>query len=373
MVIFHLIAGLESSGAELMLLRLVSALPKHNHVIVSLTNIGPVGDRLVDNGHIVHALDLKPLTFYYSLYKLWRLIRIYRPDVIQTWMYHSDLLGGIFGRLAGVRNVVWNLRNTDIPQGAWSLTGLIVRACAILSHFIPRVIVCCAYAGLDRHASLGYCRDRMMVIPNGYDTQNLQHILKSKRSVRALYGISQTAFVVGIVGRFDRLKGFDIFIETAGLMVDRCSNELLFVMLGRCLDDKNTILSELIHSKGRQAKFKLMGEHRDVAEIMIALDTLCMASRAEGFPNVVAEAMLMQIPCVVTNVGDAGIIVGQTGRVVMPGNPDVLADALLEIESMNEIQRQQMGRDARERIIINYDINIVSQRYAEIYDWKDKE
>jgi glycosyltransferase involved in cell wall biosynthesis len=373
MVIFHLIVGLEVSGAELMLFRLVSALPKHKNIIISLTSIGPVGNRLIDAGQTVHTLDLRLLTFCHSLYKLWRLIRAYRPDVIQTWMYHSDLLGGILGRLAGVRNIVWNVRNTEIPQGAWSLTGIVVRLCAVFSHFIPRVIVCCAYAGLERHASLGYCRDRMVVIPNGYETQNLQEVLQSKFSVRAMYGISQTAFVVGIVGRFDRLKGFDIFIETAGLMVDRCPSELLFIMSGRSLDEKNTTLSALIQNKGRQAQFKLMGEQKDVAEIMVALDVLCMASRSEGFPNVVAEAMLMQIPCVVTDVGDARIIVGQTGRVVLPGKPDVLADALLEIESMNEIQRRQMGHDARERIVMNYDIKIISQSYAEIYDWKDKE
>jgi glycosyltransferase involved in cell wall biosynthesis len=372
MLIFHLIVGLEVSGAELMLLRLVSALPKHKHIIISLTSIGPVGNRLIDAGQTVYALDLRLLTFCHSLLKLWRLIRAYRPDVIQTWMYHSDLLGGILGRLAGVRNIVWNVRNTEIPQGAWSLTGLIVRFCAIFSHFIPRVIICCAHAGLERHASLGYCRDRMVVIPNGYETKNLQGALQSKSSVRAMYGISQTAFVVGIVGRFDRLKGFDVFIEAAGLMTERCPDDLVFIMLGRYLDDKNTELSKLIVSKGRQAHFKLMGEQRDVAQIMRTFDILCLASRAEGFPNVVAEAMLMKIPCVVTDVGDAALIVNKTGRVVPPCKPEALADALLEIESMHEIKRQQMGYDAHERIMINYDIKIVAQRYADLYDWKDK-
>jgi len=372
MVIFHLIVGLEASGAELMLFRLVSSLPKHKHVIVSLTKIGPVGNRLIESGQTVHALDFKLLTFCGSLHKLWRLIRVYRPDVIQTWMYHSDLLGGILGRAAGVRNVVWNVRNTEIPQRTWSITGLIVRLCALLSHVVPRAIVCCAHSGLEYHAMLGYCQDRMVVIPNGYDVGVAQLSPESKYNIKSLNGIPQATFVVGIVGRFDRLKGFDVFIEAAGLMAERCPNDLVFIMLGRFLDDKNTELSKLIASKGRQAHFKLMGEQKDVAQIMHTFDILCLASRAEGFPNVVAEAMLIKIPCVVTDVGDAALIVNKTGRVVLPGNPEALADALLEFESMHEIQRQQMGRDARERIMINYDIKIVAQRYADLYDWKDK-
>jgi glycosyltransferase involved in cell wall biosynthesis len=367
MVVFHLIVGLETGGAENMLLRLVSALPRHKHIIVSLTKIGLIGDRLIESGHAVHAIDLRPLTFTSSLFKLWKLIRSYRPDVIQTWMYHSDLLGGLIGRFAGVRNIVWNVRNTEIPQRRCSVTGLVVKLCAALSHWVPRAIVCCSHAAMKSHVALGYNPGRMIFIPNGYDSKAWAVPSESKSEIKRSYQLPLNSVIIGIVGRFDRLKGYDVFVEAAALLSERCRHNALFVMVGRNIDDKNAELSALIAEKGGRAQFKLMGEWKNVSRIMYALDIFCLASRAEGFPNVVAEAMLMQVPCVVTDVGDAGLIVGTTGKVVPPNRPAALADALLSVENMVEAERLAVGRDARKRILEQFDIGAVADRYEDLY------
>jgi len=368
----HIIVGLEAGGAETMLRRLIENSDQKKNQIVSLTAIGSLGRELVANGYAVHALEMGPTSFCRGCYRLWKIIRQSHPDVIQTWMYHSDLLGGLIGRLAGVRNIVWNVRNTQIPQQSFSVTGFVVRLCALLSHFIPRSIICCAHSGLKTHMALGYNRKRMVVIPNGYDLKAWSLPSKSKSDIRLEYGLPLDVMIVGIVGRFDPLKGYDYFIEAAGFVAAQSSKQYIFVMVGRNVDEHNVYLQSMITSKGAEAKFILMGERKDVSSIMYALDVLCLSSKAEGFPNVVAESMLMQVPCVVTDVGDAAQIVGNTGKVVPPCEPHALAEAILEFEDMGSYKRHEMGVAARQRIVANYDIKVVAQHYSELYEWKDK-
>jgi glycosyltransferase involved in cell wall biosynthesis len=367
MVVFHVIVGLERGGAETMLFRLISALPHHKHIIVSLTSVGTIGRLLIESGHTVYAIDLRLPLFWRSLYTLWRLIKIHKPDAIQTWMYHSDLLGGLVGRLAGISNIIWNVRNTEVPQKSGSLTGLVIRVCAMLSHTVPRAIVCCAHSALERHARLGYRRDRMIFIPNGYDSRSWMLPTQSKAEIKLNLGVRVGALIIGIVGRYDRLKGYDVFIEAAGLLTDRSSRLIQFIMVGRNIDENNTELCALISAKGGRAQFKLMGEQNDVSQIMSTFDIFCLASRGEGFPNVVAEAMLMQVPCVVTDVGDSSLIVGKVGWVVPPNQPTALAEALLTVANMSAAQRAEVGRHGRGRVLSEFDIDAVAQRYNDLY------
>ncbi len=370
MKVMHVIVGLETGGAESMLCRLVTNMPNHSHTIVSLTNIGSIGRDLVAKGYTINALCAKPSTIIYAFFRLWRLIRRDQPDVIQTWMYHADLLGGLAGRLAGISNVIWNIRNTEIPQRSISVTGLVVRLCAMLSRTIPKSIICCSRAGVKSHAMLGFDHNRMIVIPNGFDTKFFMPPLQSKKAIRSLLGLPHDSFIIGIVGRFDPLKGHDNFVEAAGIIAAQRTKNYNFLMVGRDIDCHNSKLNSIILKKGGQAKFILLGERKDIPNIMYSLDVLCLASKAEGFPNVVAEAMLMQVPCVVTDVGDAALIVGQAGRVVPPCNPHALAKTLMDLELMPHGDLQAIGFAARRRVVDSFGIHTAVKRYEEVYSLK---
>lgn len=370
MKVMHLIVGLDTGGAERMMCKLVKQMHWHTHIIVSLTSLGSMGQELIDTGHSVYALDLRLTKSWRAIRQFWSLIQQYHPDVIQTWMYHSDLIGGLIGRLSGHRNIVWNVRNTQIPQRKLSTTSFVIKLCALLSRVLPHAIVCCAQAGLKSHAALGYDKRRMFVIPNGYDVNVWKPLLRSKSDFRLDFGLPLNAFIVGIVGRFDPLKDYENFVEAAGIVASKISRSCVFLMVGRNVDASNPNLALMIDRKGSQAAFHLMGERKDVPEIMSTLDLYCLSSKAEGFPNVVAEAMLMEVPCVVTDVGDAALIVGSTGRVVPPSQPIALAEAILEFANMGSIQRQDMGRAARQRVIDNFAMEGVVERYQSLYEVK---
>lgn len=370
MKVMHLIVGLETGGAEKMLCRLVKQMEDHSHIIISLTAVGALGQELIASGYSVYALDFRLSRSVRALRKFWSLIRQHRPDVIQTWMYHSDLLGGLVGMIAGHRNIVWNVRNTQIPQRSFSTTAFVIKLCALFSRYLPHSIVCCAHAALESHAALGYDRSRMVVIPNGYDVDIWKPLPRSKSDIRLSFGLPMDAVIVGIVGRFDLLKDYDNFVEAAGIVASTSSSLHAFVMVGRNVDDSNMKLAAMISAKGRHARFHLLGERKDIAEIMSTFDVYCLSSKAEGFPNVVAEAMLMEVPCVVTDVGDAALIVGSTGLVVPQGQPIALAKAISALANMDPLKRQKMGRSARQSVIDNFAMESVAKRYQSLYEVK---
>jgi glycosyltransferase involved in cell wall biosynthesis len=367
MRILHIIGSLERGGAEVMLCKLINAMHEDVHCVISLTELGPLGKQLILNGHDVYALNIRSGLFFLDLLVLWRYIKTFKPDVIQTWMYHSDLLGGVVGRLAGISNVIWNIRNTEIPQSKFSKTYFIIRICALLSSYIPRKIVCCAESALRHHETLGYCKGKMMVIPNGYNVDLDLPGSREISSIRQSFGISSDILIVGAVGRFDPLKGYDIFIEAANFVARSFEGRVLFLMVGRQMTNENILLKKLISAKGGNAKFMMIGERNDASRLISALDILCLSSRSEGFPNVVAEAMLMRIPCVVTDVGDARKIVGNNGIVVKKNDPQELANGILELLNMDHDRRISLGISGRANIIKNYSIDTVAKQYAKIY------
>ncbi len=366
MKIVHIISSLHTGGAASTLVRLILNMPQHNHVVITLTDIGHLGESLIECGYTVHEVRLKNSTLWSALPRLWRLVRKERPEIVQTWMYHSDLIGGVISRLAGVRHIIWNVRNTHIPQGRFSKTGLFVKLCAITSSWLPSAIICCAKSSMEFHVMKGYQRKKMTMIPNGYEALNWHPIGADRAKARRNYGFPDCAFIVGIVGRYDMLKGYDVFIEAAAI-ISKSINNAIFIMIGRHVNEDNFELNSLILTRGGNADFRLLDERRDVMKIISTMDVYCLSSISEGFPNVVAEAMLMQIPCVVANVGDAAQIVGPTGYVVPPRNPSAIAEAVCALANIGEKQRRAFGKAARQRIVDNYSIEAVSKEYDKLY------
>ena len=367
MKILHVITGLDGGGAEKMLARLIYAMPYDTHVIISLKNIGSVGQILKCSGYSVYCLNMSKNPSLFVFLSLWRIIRLNQPDVIQTWMYHGDLVGGVIGRLAGCKNVIWNIRNTAIPQRGVSLTGLIVKICSLLSYIIPNRIVCCSYSSKTWHINLGYCLKKMEVIPNGYDTIKWRRI-DTKNGISAdLIARIDGRFAVGMVGRYDPLKGCDVFVKTASILAEDKANKYVFIMVGRGLSQTNAEFVEIVENNQGNAEILLLDERNDIPQILSLLNIFCLPSRAEGFPNALAEAMLCEVPCVVTDVGDARIIIGDDNNVVPKDSPSALADKIKRVSALNEIDRKNIGVQGRERIVNNYSIDSVARRYSAIY------
>jgi glycosyltransferase involved in cell wall biosynthesis len=257
MKVVHIISGLGIGGAELMLARLISgATEDTQHYVISLTDVGPVGNELRAKGVSVHALGVKyTLGIVFALVSLVRLIRQIRPDIVQTWMYHADLVGGLAARAAGVTRIIWGVRTTDISVGAARSTIVTRWICARLSAIIPTCIVCAAEASRIAHARLGYAASRMVVIPNGFDVEKLSVPATASAKFRASNDLPADALLVGCVGRFHPVKDHRNFVLAAAQIASEYQ-KALFVMIGRDLDWANTELVGWIGGTGFKDRFR---------------------------------------------------------------------------------------------------------------------
>jgi glycosyltransferase involved in cell wall biosynthesis len=370
MKVLHIIVGLNIGGAEMMLKRLISSHHgqlSYQHTVVSLTDMGKLGAQLQTNGVEIYTLGMRsafdlPLV----LLRLIRLIRLIQPDIVQTWMYHADFLGGLASRLAGNQNVIWGVRTTDVRAGG-ALAIVFVRwLCSRLSHWVPQAIICAAEASRQAHIAVGYDATKMVVVPNGYDFTWLKASANERQLFRKQCGISNNNLVVGSLGRFHTVKHQENFVRAAGLLAKQ-KPDLRFLMVGRGLDLTNTQLVEWIVSTGYKSSFVLLGERSDVAQCFAAMDIFCLHSRTEGFPNVLAEAMAMGLSCITTDVGDAAMLLADTGVIVPREDSEALAQGVEQLLGLTVGERRALGLRAKARVEAEFSMDRARERFEAIY------
>lgn len=354
--VVHIITGLGQGGAETVLHRLVTAPGQATqHTVISMGGEGVFGPMLRDAGVPVITLDMPAgkLTWR-GVRRLYDTLKSMKPDVVQTWMYHADLVGGIASRLAGVRAVSWGIRNSGANLGKSSrLTHLIAWICARLSRFVPAGIVACAQDAAARHEARGYPSSRMVVIPNGYDLARWKPREGVRARLRHEWGIDDNTPLLGSVARWNPLKDHANLLHGFAVCLRAFPNARC-VLIGQGLSHDNAALMALLDRWQLHEKVLLLGRRDDVPDVMSALDVHVLSSCAEGFPNVVAEAMAAGVPCVVTDVGDAARIVGDFGWVVPAQNAEALGkamqQALQELESPATHERIRQGTERVERL-----------------------
>jgi len=370
MKIVHLISGLERGGAETVLYRLLTETDQsvHSSVVISFQRNGEMAGPIRELGVPVYELGMrKGIGDLGALIQLKKLLQQLKPDLIQTWMYHADLIGSLVARMSGNIPVVWGIRHSDLdPQRDSRLTILVAKLASWISRW-PAAIICCSQASLEIHSNMGYKRKRMLVIPNGYDLSLLKKKPESGIEFRREHGVGETVLLIGTAGRYHPQKDQRTFIRAAAIL-SATRPEVEYVMCGKRVDENNGELSGWIEEDDLVGKVHLLGILTDMPAFYNALDLFTLSSsHGEGFPNVVAEAMACEVPAVVTDVGDAALIVGATGRVVPTGDPVALAAAWEEMLRMPVEQRARQGRLARERIQQNYSIQRMIERYYEAY------
>lgn len=326
--ILHIITGLSDGGAEAVLYRLCAHDFRDRHHVISLTGAGKYGPLLQTRGVPVTCLNMpRGRVTASGLWRLYRLARELKPDVVQTWMYHADLLGGLTAWLAGSRNIVWGIHHTTlVPGKSRRSTIAVVRICASISRLVPKRIICCAEEAIKVHTALGYDANRMVFVPNGYDLTAFRPDSPSGASVRSELGLGSGP-VIGFVARYDPLKDHDNLLQALHLL-KATGLRPVCLLAGTGMEHGNAALAERVAHYGLLDQIRLLGRRGDVPHVMNALDVHVMSSVSEAFPNVLAEAMACGTPCISTNVGDAAAIVGHTGWIVPPSDPHALADAI---------------------------------------------
>ena len=373
MLVLHIITDLSTGGAELMLERLVvhqSREGRYRHKVISLRGLGQVGPRLQAAGIEVEAMGMTgPLGLLTGFRRLVARIRGIEPDLVQTWMYHADLIGGLAARMAGRRRILWGVRVMDImpAMGVSRSTLLARRICARLSGTVPQRILYVAESARKVHEGLGYDPTKSAVVPNGYSIPSLDSVAAARARMRSELGLADDAVLIGSAGRFSPQKGYRGFVAAAKEIAARFP-QARFLILGREVTWENDELAGWVREAGLADRFHLVGEQRNVLDWLAALDVFALFSIGEGFPNVVAESMSVRVPCIVTDVGDAALLVSDTGIVIESGDLNGLTAGLERLVSAGEAERTRLGEAGRGRVEATYSLSVVAERYAKLYD-----
>lgn len=368
----HVIDGLSVGGAEIMLANLLATtdLEEFPSEVISLTDVGPVAEKIEAAGVRVRALGLRSRpSGLAALRSLPRLLRDARPDVVQTWLYHADLLGGLGARLAARgAPVVWGIHRSDVDR-PWTKRRIAwaARLGAMASSRVPDRIICCSQVAADRHVAFGYDRAKIEVVPNGFDTSAFAPDARAGQRIREELGIGPGTQLVGMVARFDPQKDHGTFLRAAAELAP-LHPSAHFVLCGKDVIADNPFFSAFLDAHPPlRGRVHLLGPRTDVPRVDAALSVAVLSSvGGEAFPLAVGEAMACGVPCVVTDVGDAAELVGNTGRVVPPADPHALADALGALLADPRTTRE-LGAAARQRVVEHFEIHRVVARYEAIY------
>lgn len=366
--VFHIITGLNTGGAEMMLVRLLEKTNRDRFkpVVVSLIDEGTLGQRIKALDIPVHILKMKPsLPNPATIWTLRKLIKSHQPRLVQGWMYHGNLMA-----LWSVKNrklpVIWNIRQSlyNLKYEKW-MTARIIQLGATLSRHTARIIYN-AHIAADQHEAIGYQASKRVILSNGFDVEAFSPSIEARSAVRTELCLPDSVLLIGLIGRYHPMKDHENFLKAASLL-RQSHPDVHFLLAGRGVDEQNDKLTSLINMFNLSKCTHLLGERNDMPRLQAALDIATSSSYTEGFPNVVAEAMSCATPCVVTDVGDAARIVGDTGKVVPPKNPEALVEGWRSLIGMGTEQRQALGQQARQRIVKHYSIEKIRDQYETLY------
>lgn len=374
--VLHCITDLPAHGAQKMLLKVIGGMDKQrfDNFVVSLVPGGTLESDFEDAG--IQQANLGMRRGEPSLAGVWKfrnLIRSYKPDLIQGWLYHGNLMATIGSLVSGHKApVVWNIRRALYALGDDKpLTRSVIRAGAFFS-WQPSLILHNASVSVEQHVKFGYRDGKHRVIANCFNTQDFKPNSDARRQIREELDIPSEATVVGIVGRYHPQKDYECFAKAAALAISQFP-DVHFIMVGDNVTASNSELSQYLEGAlGDQypaaiKNFHRLGPRSDIANVMAAFDIYCSASANEGFPNVVGEAMSCGVPCAVTDAGATGDLVEGVGLVVGRKNESALGAALCKFIGMTSEEREQIGAKSRARILEQFSIDSIVQQYSTCY------
>jgi glycosyltransferase involved in cell wall biosynthesis len=361
--IVHIIAGLGSGGAENMLYKLIkySNNQEYEHEVVSLIDEGTIGHKIIAEGIKLHCININKNNFLASIIRLKKICR--DCDLISTWLYHADLIGFIVSKLLLRKKLIWNIRHSNLNSNAnKSSTLWVVKFNSLVSKFVD-LITYNSTEAYNNHLNYGFSKKRNKLIPNGFELDNFVYDHNKRNALRKYFGFDINQKVLITIGRWNIQKDYYTLLEAIDT-VKKNGHQFKLIMVGNGLDTDNTELNSIIRKYSIEEYVILLGKRSDIPDLLSMADVYVSSSLGESFSNAIGEAMACELTCIVTDVGESKILVGDTGEVVSPGCPSELAESIIKL-----LKFQNIGRNvnARKRILENYEISSIVEKFDSVY------
>lgn len=361
-----LIRSLEIGGAERQLVALARGLSERGHEVHIFTFYSD-GALLLDlAASDVSVTNLDKRGRWDIVYFFMRLVKeLYKksPDVLYGFLPASNLVGLAAACCAGVPQIVWGVRASNMDLSQYDrLSRLETWLAGKLARYADKII-CNSRAGANYHVRAGYPFGKVFVVENGIDADKFHFDAAMRDQVRREWSVAPSDFLIGISARLDPMKGHLTALQALShLNVKVPAAKLACVGSGPLADQ----LQDMARHLQIEDRVIWAGERKDMPAVYSAFDVASSSSLGEGFSNTIAEAMSCERTCIVTDVGDSAVIVGNTGWIVPEKSPEALALAWQQAFNLTESERSKMGCAARQRIVEKFSVDNMVKRTLEI-------
>jgi len=364
MKLMLLVRSLNTGGTERQIISLAKGLNKKgNDITVSVFYPnGTLESELTGTGMKILSLGKKSRWDVFGFtFRLFRALKNEKPDVVYSFLVVPNLFLGIMKLFFPGIKMVWGVRasNVDFNQYDW-LSRVTFKVSCWLSRFADLIIVN-SNSGLEYHAVKGYPKNKMVVIPNGIDTDRFHPNSTARQIIRDEWGIAKDETLIGLVGRLDSMKDHKNFLRAASILLKR-NNRSRFICVGEGPSQYKKELKDFCESLLLTHHVIWEGVRTDMCDVYNALDIVTLSSLSEGFPNVLGEAMACGIPCVATDAGDSEWILGNAGVVVPVKNPDALAEGWIVCLK----DKTDKSLNGRLHIMENFSVNHLIQKTNDV-------
>lgn len=344
--------------------------PNYIHFVITLKGDGIYGRCLKERNVKVYNLNLNnPLNFVYVGYKITKIICSLEPDVLHTWMYHSNLLGGIIGKILGYKKIIWSIHGSFHTSSTKFFTMLIIRISAFFSYLIPENIIYVSNFAKDRHNEIGYSKKKAMIINNGFTHDEFFTPFNMRNKYLFDFKLPDNIKIIGVVSRFHPVKGYDYLIKALSQLRIKFYN-FKCICVGIDISSNNDFMT-LVHKYKLENHIISLGIRNDVPMLMSLFDVLVLPSVSESFPNVLLEAMASGTPCISTDVGDASHIIEKTGWIVPVADSVSLEYSIMKaFEEMENIKNwEKRSLDCINRIEDKFSFREMNNSYKQLWNF----
>ena len=289
------------------------------------------------------------------LFGLLRQIRSFKPDVLYSFMSHSNLLAALAGLLAHT-TIVYGVRGSGYEHSTEPMHARFGEYLHMKSMRIADMIIVNSHAAKSELTEDGLLPSKITVIANGIDAERFRFDATARAEIRTELGYSQTDRVIGMFARLHPMKGHECLLQAFSITASQDPN-LRLLLIGS--GDRSGI-DKLVAGYGLQGRVTLLEQCQDIEHYYSAIDMYCSASLyGEGFPNALAEAMASGHPCIATDVGDSALIISNLGQLLAAGNVQQLSEAISSCPSeLNEAQAEAR----RLHIVNNFGLQQLGER-----------
>ena len=337
--IIHIITGLEQAGAETLLFRLIESSNDLNHIVISLTGKGYYGPKLTSMNVQVYVLNLNKINFFSGINKLYSLLKTTTDNedvTVHCWMYHSNLIGGIIAKLAGIKNILWSIHHLDIGSLSIS-TRSIARLGGFISSLLPTKIIFVSDKALSNHVSVGYAEVNSQIIYNFVDTDKFLPSVIHRNNFRNKYCIDENAKVIGCVARWHPVKNHEtLFKAFKALKTLNEKQDFTLVLVGPGLLSSNVSVVAQLTKYNIINDTILAGSIDNLEVVYPGFDLHVLPSLSEAFGLVTLEAMSCGVPVISSDVGLSRLIINSDDYIFFPEDYQALTNRLIKHFKLEE-------------------------------------